>query len=99
MQCRIWTQLWSHLQSVHHRRAQEGPPLVCVPQVHGFVPAHAHVAAPAHVHAHSHVLGRALCDVVPRAQALAPTRMDMVRMRCLGRRRSSEAQSGALGRS
>lgn len=66
-----------------------GFPLVCVPQVLGY----------GHAHVHAHVLGHALCDEVLGALAFALAQTEKTQRRCLGRRRSLEAQSGALGKS
>lgn len=52
----------------------------------------------AHVQVHAHVVGRVLDDVFPGALASPLSQMDKARRRCR-RRKTLEAQSGALDKS
>lgn len=85
----IKTHLRCHPLAAHHQGPAEGSPLVYVPQVFEA----------AHVHVHAHVVGRVLDDVFPGALASPLSQKDEARRRCLGRRRTLEAQSGALDKS
>lgn len=85
----VRTHLWAHPQDVvHQREEEEGFPLVFVPQVLGGAHFLALVLA--------HALGYGLA---PGGLALPLAQMDKTQRGFLGRRRTLEAQSNALGKS